>query len=838
MVAGKPSLSILKTPATAVKNLGDTGSFTLTVTNSAAATGATFGSLTVTDPVPPGLTIGPAPSGPGWDCSASSGQNVSCTITAAIAPGNSYTPITVPYKVAAGAAATTLSNTATETGGGDPTPHSSTATVTVLIPDMTIVKTHAGTNFLPGGSVTFTLTASNVGNGPAFQVVTVTDTPPAGLIPTSFSGPGWSCAPLPALSCTRNDTTLPGASAPPITMVATINATPGSTLINNAAVGGGGEVYLPNDFASDQIVIGGVPDMTIVKTHTGTAFVPGGSVAFTLTARNVGNAPTNGVVTVADTLPAGLSPVSISGAGWNCAALPALSCTRGDVLGPSGSAYPPLTLVAAIAGNATGTLVNNVVVSGGSEVNLTNDSASDSISVSIPDMTITKTHTAAIFLPGGSVTYTLTASNIGAGPTSGAVTVTEFPPPGLTATAISAPAPWSCVLTTLTCSTSTALASGAAYPAITVTASIGASAVGTLLNKAVVGGGSEVNLTNDTATDPITVLVPDLTIVKTHTGTSFTAGGSVTFTLTASNVGAGPTAGLVTVTDTLPAGLTATAINAPTPWTCVLSSLSCSTSATLASGAAYPSITVTASIGASALGTLTNKAVVGGGSEVNLTNDTATDPITLLVPDLTIVKTHTGTSFTAGGSVTFTLTASNVGAGPTSGLVTVTDALPAGLTATAISAPTPWNCVLSALTCSTTAALNPGAAYPPIAVTASIAQTASGTLLNKAVVGGGSEVNLTNDTASDSIVVTGIPDMTITKSHTGTPVRGGSVVYTLTASNVGGSPTSGTVTVTDTLPAGLTLTSMTGAGWSCVVTAPICSTNTILAPARLIPPLP
>src|SRR5262245_36144961 len=67
-----------------------------------------------------------------------------------------------------------------------------------------------------------------------------------------------------------------------------------------------------------------------------------------------------------------------------------------------------------------------------------------------------------------------------------------------------------------------------------------------------------------------------------------------------------------------------------------------------------------------------------------------------------------------------------------------------------------------------------------------------------------------NTTASNRpvLTVTFSPpgsDLTIAKSHTGTFTQGDPAdTYTLTVSNAGGSPTSGVVTVTDTLPAGLT----------------------------------
>jgi uncharacterized repeat protein (TIGR01451 family) len=64
------------------------------------------------------------------------------------------------------------------------------------------------------------------------------------------------------------------------------------------------------------------------------------------------------------------------------------------------------------------------------------------------------------------------------------------------------------------------------------------------------------------------------------------AGGTATYTLTASNIGAAATTAAVTVTDTLPAGLTATGL-AGTGWSCTLSPLSCNRSTALSAGATF-----------------------------------------------------------------------------------------------------------------------------------------------------------------------------------------------------------------------------------------------------------
>ena len=124
--------------------------------------------------------------------------------------------------------------------------------------------------------------------------------------------------------------------------------------------------------------IGG-PDLTISKSHSGN-FVQGGTGSYTITASNAGTAATSGTVTVADTLPTGLSPTAASGSGWSCGiATQTVTCTRSNALAP-GASYPAVTLNVSVAGTAT-SATNVATVSGGSETNTANDSASDPTTV-------------------------------------------------------------------------------------------------------------------------------------------------------------------------------------------------------------------------------------------------------------------------------------------------------------------------------------------------------------------------------------------------------------------------------------------------------------------------
>src|SRR5258705_495761 len=142
---------------------------------------------------------------------------------------------------------------------------------------------------------------------------------------------------------------------------------------------------------------------------------------------------------------------------------------------------------------------------------------------------------------------------------------------------------------------------------------------------------------------------PDLTLTKTHSG-NFTQGQTgATYTLSASNGGTGATAGTVTVTDTLPASLTATAMSG-TGWSCTVATLTCTRSDALAVGASYPAITLTVDVSSSAPASVTNTAAVSGGGETNTGNESASKPETIdppLTPELTMTKTDAG-NFTQG----------------------------------------------------------------------------------------------------------------------------------------------------------------------------------------------
>jgi Domain of unknown function DUF11/Cep192 domain 4 len=198
-------------------------------------------------------------------------------------------------------------------------------------------------------------------------------------------------------------------------------------------------------------------------------------------------------------------------------------------------------------------------------------------------------------------------------------------------------------------------------------------------------------------------------------------------------------------------------------------------------------------------------------------------------PDLTITKTHSG-NFTLGQtSANFLITVTNSGASATVGTVTVTDDLSGapGLTAVNFSGN---NWVCSGTTCTRSDPLAASASYDPILLTVSVGLNAVSPQVNHASVSGGGDVNTSNNTATDSVIVTQLPDLTIAKAHLGTGFTQSpqGAQYKLTVSNGGAGATTGSITVTDTLPVGLTFASGSGGGFSCLASGQLvtCTNST------------
>ncbi len=845
-----PDLRITKTHTGNFTQGQANATYTLTVTNNAGA-GPTVGTVTVTDTLPAGLTF-VSGTGTGWNACTAAGQVVTCTRNTVLNGGASYPAITLTVSVSSTAAASVTNSVAVAVGGELVTNNNSATDVTAIngAPDLTIAKSHTG-NFTQGqNNATYTLIVSNIGRAASSGAVTVTDTLPAGLTFVSGTGTGWTaCTAVgQVVTCTRNTAVAALGSFPAITLTVNVSATAPASVTNSVTVTGGGQTNNTNNSDTDDTTINQLADLTINKSHTGNFTQGQNGATYTLNVTNSGNGATTGTITVTDTLPAGLTFVSGTGTSWNActAAGQVVTCTRNVALAASASSA--ITLTVNVAANAPASVTNTVAVSGGGEIITNNNSDSDPTTINgLPDLTVAKSHTGNFTQGQNGATYTITVTNSGTGATSGTVTVTDTLPAGLTYVSNTGTGWGTCsaVGQVVTCSRGDALAASSSYPALTLTVNVSATAASSVTNNVSVSGGGEANVGNNSDSDPTTInQVADLTITKSHTG-NFTQGqNGATYTLTVTNSGTGSTAGVVTVTDTLPTGLTF-ASNGGTGWgacSAVGQVVTCSRNTVLAPGASYPALTINVNVASNAPFSVTNSVVVSGGGQVVTSNDTATDPTTINgVPDLTIAKSHTG-NFTQGqNGATYTITVTNSGTGATSGAVTVTDTLPAGLTFVS-AAPAAWGCsaVGQVVTCSRSDALAAASSYPAITITVNVSATAPASVTNTAAVSGGGETNTGNNSASDPTTINPVADLTISKSHTGNFTRGSTGTYTLTVTNSGTGVTAGVVTVTDTLPAGLTFVSNGGTGWgacSAVGQVVTCTRNTVLGAGASYPAL-
>jgi hypothetical protein len=137
----------------------------------------------------------------------------------------------------------------------------------------------------------------------------------------------------------------------------------------------------------------------------------------------------------------------------------------------------------------------------------------------------------------------------------------------------------------------------------------------------------------------------------------------------------------------------------------------------------------------------------GSGDSINVTE--AFDmPVISQNADLSITKTHVGNFLPGDVGDTYTVIVSNIGEGATSGIVSVYDILPVGLTATGMSGDG-WIVDMDNLTASRIDPLAAGASYPLLTVTVMVAVDAPSTVVNTVIVTVDGDQNLDNNSSSD-----------------------------------------------------------------------------------------
>ena len=174
-------------------------------------------------------------------------------------------------------------------------------------------------------------------------------------------------------------------------------------------------------------------------------------------------------------------------------------------------------------------------------------------------------------------------------------------------------------------------------------------------------------------------------------------------------------------------------------------------------------------------------------------------------PSLIVTKTHVGNFVAGQAGATYTVVVSNAsGSSPTSGTVTVTDAMPAGLTLVSIAG-TGWTCATN--TCTRDDALNGGASYPPLTVTVNVASNAPATVINQVIASGGGD-GATG--VSDPTNVVSAPGVALTGGTLPNGLAGASYAADLSSHVTGGTAPYTWAAISGALPGGVSLNAGTG----------------------------
>jgi uncharacterized repeat protein (TIGR01451 family) len=436
-----------------------------------------------------------------------------------------------------------------------------------------------------------------------------------------------------------------------------------------------------------------------------------------------------------------------------------------------------------------------------------NDGAFDNIRILDATPTLDKSFSPSTLEAGQASTLTFTITNTSDLAAKNGWSFTDNLPAGLVAANPSG--------ASTTCSgTSVSAAAGSASVAVTgnlnagqssctVTVNVTSPRVGTYTNGA--GNVSLVGL-NPPGASSVTFQDADVSIVKTVSDKTPALGDTVTYTLTVHNNG--PADGRnVLVNDTAAAGIalqsaTSSQGTCSSPGTCQLGTLP-------AGGTA----TITVSARAAAEGSAGNTATVTTTTpDRDGSNNTSSQTIDVHPSaDLKIVKTASATSVHEGQDFRYTLTATN--AGPSvARSATVTDSLPAGVALRSASS-TRGSCGQSDPVVCQLGDIPVGGSA---AITLNVTATDAGRPENTAVVESPTpDPDTANNSDHTAVTTDRLADLVITKSASAPVVADGEAFdFTLKVSNHGPSRALGT-TVTDTVPSGLRIESVSSSRGSC-----------------------
>jgi uncharacterized repeat protein (TIGR01451 family) len=315
-------------------------------------------------------------------------------------------------------------------------------------------QTVVGPNDVLTYTITFTNTSDTTPNPGAALNVVLTDTLPTN---TTFLGcavntPTGACSESGGL-VTFNITDAINAGATGSAWVAVqVDPAASGTVSNSVTLNyedGLGNPFPP--VTANDVDLIPLFDLELSKTDNGIITVPGGVITYTLTYSNTGVGNATGVV-ITETVPVSTTFNAAASAPttWSCpdGAPAGTDCTTniGNVAGGTGGSVTfAVNVLDPVAPQITNTARISDDGSQGPDPTPWNNIATDTTPVAVPDLQLNKTDDGAMTVPGGTLVYTLTYTNVSPVSATGVV-ITETVPNYTTFNlAASAPTVWSCL---------------------------------------------------------------------------------------------------------------------------------------------------------------------------------------------------------------------------------------------------------------------------------------------------------------------------------------------------------------------------------------------------------
>ncbi len=749
----------------------------------------------------------------------------------------------VAYGATSGTAGTSVTNAQINQGGG-------TQSGAGCVADMTIIKSHAGT-FVRGSAVTYSIVVSNIATlGQSSGVVTMNDTLPTGVVPTSASGTGWACAVAQqTVSCVRSDALTAGSAYPAITINATISQSAPNTVANTATVSGGSEVNFANDSFTDVTNISSSSDLSMTNAASPNPVAAGANITYTQTITNTGPSDATSV-SFSETNPANTTFVSlVTPAGWACTspgATGTIVCTASDM--PPGTAV--FTLIVNVnAGTVNGTVISNTVRASSaiSDPNGANNSATANTivgSTAQADLSVSNVASPNPVAPSANITYTQIVTNTGSAAATTA-TYLDAVPANTTFQSFTAAAGWSCLTPlvgatgSITCTNPSVAAGGAGNFQLVVKVNAAVAGGTTITDTVTVGATNDANAGNNSATalDIVaTATQADMALSTTTSPSGFVlSGNNLTYIQTVSNNG--PAAAVnAQLLEATPVNTTYQSVLVPAGWTCTTPAVGSTgnvtcTNPSMAAGTAvniYVTVNVNAATATGTTITAISTVSSTTSDPTNANNSTTTTTTANADVDLVVANSGAPSPVAAGANITYTQSVTNRGPS-NAATVQFTQNVPNNSTFVSSTTPAGWACIkpavggTGAITC-TIATLAPSTVTNFTVVIKVNGGTAAGTIIvdtaavsttSKDTVPGNNSV-----TVNIAVGAGGQADLRVTNTGTPDPVTAGNnIAYTQIVTN-GGPGNALAAVFSEATPANTTFVSLpTPAGWACVTPA-------------------